>query len=272
MMQFACHTWGFNDLSLPEALGTIARLGFRYVDIGSGQNLNAAKTAQNPQGEADIVRADLDMYQLKVSDVYLVLPRISRADDDQRQRDLDIYTALLPFVSGVGAPGVTVSAGLKQPDEGAWERMAIALQTMLEQAKAADLRLSIEPHLDSMIETPEDALKLLDEIDGLEITLDWAHMVCQGARHKDIESLLPKSRHVQLRQAAKNKLQTPFDKGKIDLEKVWTALVEAEYDGVVSVEYMKVDGWHGMMPVDAYVESTRMRDELRRVRDRLEKA
>ncbi len=34
MIEFACHTWTFNDLTVPEALGTIARLGFRYADIG----------------------------------------------------------------------------------------------------------------------------------------------------------------------------------------------------------------------------------------------
>ena len=49
MTEFSCHTWAFNDLTLPEALGTIARLGFRYVDIGSGASLNAARAAERPQ-------------------------------------------------------------------------------------------------------------------------------------------------------------------------------------------------------------------------------
>jgi sugar phosphate isomerase/epimerase len=267
MIEFACHTWAFNDLTLPEALGTIARLGFRYVDIGSGQNLNAAKTAQDPKREAAQVRADLEMYNLKVSDVYLVLPRISLPDEEARARDLDIFRALLPFVKEVGSPGVTVSPGLMQADEAAWGRAVDGLRAMLDATDKELLRLSIEPHLDSMAATPELALKLVDDIPGLSLTLDWAHMVCQHIAHEQIVSLLPHTRHLQIRQAARGRLQTPLDRGKIDLAAVMSALVEANYNDIVCIEYMNIPGWHGMMPVDAIAESARLRDALRSLRD-----
>lgn len=269
MIQFACHTWAFTDLTLPEALGTIARLGFRYVDIGSGQNLNAARTAQNPRREAGQVRADLAMFNLQVSDVYLLLPRISLADDEQRQRDIDIFKALLPFVKVVGAPGITVSPGIQQPedDETGLKRTSDALREMLTLARDHDLRLSIEPHLDSMAQTPDAALQLIGIVDGLEITLDWAQMVCQGIKTRDILALLPHTRHVQIRQAARNRLQTTAARGRIDVAEVMHALKEAEYDGVVSVEYMNIEGRHGMMTVDPVLESATLRDALRTARD-----
>ncbi|MBZ0286379.1 MAG: hypothetical protein K8I30_02105, partial [Anaerolineae bacterium] len=89
MIEFSCHTWAFNDLTLPEALGTIARLGFRCVDIGSGQNVTATRTEPR-QAAAEIVE-DLHTFNLRVSDVYLMLPRISLADDEKRQKDIDLY-------------------------------------------------------------------------------------------------------------------------------------------------------------------------------------
>ncbi len=271
MYEISCHTWAFNDLTLPEALGTIARMGFRYVDIGSGTNLNAVRAAERPQAVAREIRDDLDMFNLRVADLYLMLPRISIDNEEKRQGELTLYQALLPFATALGTPGITLSPGLAHPAEDveAQDRTVAALREIVRLGKAAGLRVSIEPHLDSMAPTPEAALKILQQVSGLEITLDWAHMICQGIREKDILALLPHTRHVQLRQAARRKLQTPFDKGSLNAESVLAALSEAGYQGVIGVEYMKTVGWHGMADVDSITESARMRDALRDARDRL---
>jgi sugar phosphate isomerase/epimerase len=266
-MDFACHTWAFNDLTLPEALGTVARLGFRYVDIGSGPHLNAAKAAADPQRIAAEIRQDLEAFNLKVSDLYLMFPRISSPDEDKRRKDIDLYKALLPFAKALGTAGVTLSPGVTQPEEDtqAYERTAAALREML--SAAGDLPVSIEPHLDSMAQKPEIALKLVKDVPGLKLTVDWAHLVCQNISHDEIVSLLPHARHVQIRQAARAHLQTPFDRGRIDVRKVVTALVGAKYSGIVCIEYMRMPGWHGMIDVNVIREAAQMRDALRAARD-----
>jgi sugar phosphate isomerase/epimerase len=265
MIEFSCHTWAFNDLTLMEALGTIARLGFRCVDIGTGQNLNLQRA--DPRRMAAEIREDLRTFNLQVSDLYLMLPRISLSDEDKRQKDLDLYRALLPFATALGTPGITLSPGLVHPsdDVEAQDRTVAALREMVSRGKDAGLRVSIEPHLDSMAATPEAALKLVKDVPGLEITLDWAHMICQGVKHEAVLPLLPHTRHVQIRQAAKNQLQTAFDKGKLDLARIMTDL--HSYNGVMCVEYMNTPGWHGMVAVDAISESARMRDSLRTLRN-----
>ncbi|MBZ0301827.1 MAG: sugar phosphate isomerase/epimerase [Anaerolineae bacterium] len=270
MIEFSCHTWAFNDLTLPEALGTIARLGFRRVDIGSGTHLNAARAAERPQAVASEIREDLSTFNLNVADLYLMLPRISIDAEDKRQAEIQLYRALLPFAQAIGTPGITLSPGLAHPadDVEARDRTVAALRDMVKAGKAAGLHISIEPHLDSMAPTPEAALKLVTEVPGLQITLDWAHMVCQGIRDKDILPLLPHTRHVHIRQAARNKLQTRFDQGKIDLASVYETLTGANYTGVICVEYMKTVGWHGMADVDTTAESVRVRDTLREARSR----
>lgn len=271
MLEFSCHTWAFTDLTLPEALGTIARLGFRYADIGSGTNFNAARAADSPLRAAQDIRADLDLFNLRVGDLYLMLPRISLADEAKRGRDLELYRALVPFAVELGAPGITLSPGLAHPPEDlqAFDRVTAALREMVGIGQSAGLRISIEPHLDSMAETPEAALKLLKDVPGLSLTLDWAHLVCQDIFHDEIIKLLPHARHIQIRQAARAQLQTPFDQGRINVQRVVADALAAGYDGIICVEYMNTPGWHGMMAVNAVRESARMRDELRAARDAL---
>ena len=270
MLEFSCHTWAFNDLTLPEALGTIARMGFRYVDIGSGTNFNAVRAAERPQAVANEIRDDLATFNLKLDDLYLMLPRISIDAEDKRQADIHLFKALMPFAKALGTPGITLSPGLAHPadDAEAQDRTVAALREMVKMGKDSGLRVSIEPHLDSMAPSPEAALRLVKDVPGLEITLDWAHMICQGARDKDVQALLPHVRHVQVRQAARRKLQTPFQKGSLNVTEVLSALNAANYQGIICVEYMKTVGWHGMVAVDSIYESALLRNALRDARDR----
>jgi sugar phosphate isomerase/epimerase len=262
-MKLSCHTWAFNDLTLPEALGTIARLGFRYVDIGTGAHINAQRAATEPQKAAAEIRADLEAFNLEVSDVYLMLPRISLADEERRQKEIDLYKALTPFVQLLGTPGISLSPGLAHPedDTAAYERTRDALREMVDWGGKAGLQVSIEPHVDSMAQTPGRIQQLLNDVAGLSLTLDWGALVCQDIFHEEIVKLLPQTRHIQIRQAARAQLQTPFERGRIDIPRVAEAL--RDFTGVVCVKYMKGSGPHGLIEVNTLRESVRMRDALR---------
>lgn len=269
-MEFSCHTWGFNDLTLVEALGTIARLGFRYVDIGTGPHLNLARAA-NPSTRTGLLKEildDLQLFNLKIADLTLMLPRISINDEEKRQADIASFKAVLPFVQALRAPGITVSPGLIHPveDSEAFERTVLALREMKRAADDAGLPLSIEPHMDSMAQKPENALKILREVSGLRLTLDWAHLVCQDVKHEDIVALIPYARHVHVRQAARAQLQVSFARGRIDLKQMMTALQNARYEGFICIEYLQTVGWHGTVAVDSIIECATLRDALRDLR------
>lgn len=264
--EFSCHTWGFNDQTLIEALGNIARMGFRYVDIGTGTHLNLTQLAQARERQ-QIIRElidTLDLFNLQVADLYLMLPRISVDDPKKRQTDISLFKALLPIAKAISARGVTVSSGLIHPEEDlqARQRMIDALTEMNDYAESHEVPLSIEPHLDSMTQTPKQTLSILDEIQGLDITLDWAHMVCQNIRDKQIQTLLPRTRHVHIRQATRNQLQVPYKRGRIKPENIIKILGDADYRGMICIEYMQMTGWHGMKEVDSLTECVAMRDAL----------
>ncbi len=269
-MQLGCHTWGFNDKPLTEALATIARLGFRYVDIGSGPHLDVVKASAAPEKTAKAIRHDLDTYNLKLADLYLMLPRIAADDAERREHEIKSFEALVPFAVALGTPGITVSPGVALAGDKAAvrERAAEGLRRFTEVAVEHNLEVSIEPHMDSIAQTPADAIALLALVDGLKITLDWSHMTTQGIRPDDAVSLLPYLRHVQIRQAAPMRMQTPFDQGVLNLERVVTLLLSAGFDGVMTIEHMQTVGWHGAAWVNPVLEAVRLRDEVRDLRNR----
>lgn len=270
-MEFSCHIWAFDDLRLQEALGTIARLGFRYVDIGTGAHFNPSRALDNAERKAMFreIRDELDLFNLRVADVYLFLPRISLNDEKKRKRDILLFKALLPFAKAFGANGVTVTSGLLHPekDEEAWACMVEALREMQSIAAEAELPLSIEPHFNSMVFKLKQIHRLLDAVNSLQLTLDWAQFVYQGIDQQAIVELLPYTRHVQVRQAKKGKLQLPFADGTIDPKQVMSALQAVQYTGFVSVEYMPAKGAKGVVEVNPIVECAQMRDALRQARD-----
>jgi sugar phosphate isomerase/epimerase len=270
-MEFSCHIWTFDNLPLQEALGTIARLGFRYVDIGTGEHFQLSSALDNAERKVMFreFRDALDMYNLRVADMYLFLPRISLNDETKRSRDILLFKALLPFAKAFGVNGVTVTSGLLHPenDEDAWQRMVEALHEMLHSAHEAGLALSVEPHIESMVYTIMHINRLLEAVDNLQLTLDWAQLVSQGINEKQIVGLLPHTRHVHIRQAKKGKLQVPFADGAITAANVVSALQAASYTGFVSIEYMPAKTVKGIVEVNPIVESAKMRDALREARD-----
>jgi sugar phosphate isomerase/epimerase len=212
---------------------------------------------------------DLIAFHLKLSDVYLMLPRISSDDDSKRNAEITLFKALLPFLKSIGTAGITISPGLAQPaeDTAAFTRTAEVLRDLLSATQKFELPLSIEPHLDALVATPEQAQQMLEAVPQLQLTLDLAHMVCQKAKLKDVWALLPHTRRIHIRQAKAKRLQTPFEKGAIDLQEVMTALQSAHYTEVITIEYLQTVDWHGTQAVNSITECVKMRDALKLARD-----
>ncbi|MBN2304304.1 MAG: sugar phosphate isomerase/epimerase [Anaerolineae bacterium] len=267
-MQIACHAWAYNNLPLEEAVGTIARLGFRYVDLGSGPHLDINRAAAYPEAEASNIRQLLERFNLTLTDIYLMLPFTNAPDPARREAQLTLFERLVPFAVALGTPGITVSPGIihKDGQEHSLARAVPALLRMLQAAEDSDLRISFEPHMDSATQTPEQALLLLEAVPGLSVTLDFAHFLYQGIVSREIEPLLEHVAHVQIRQAKRGSLQTSHSEGTMNIPQLLQDLHNAGYRGALTVEYMTTFGWHGMKQVSIGQETVRTRDALRAAR------
>ncbi len=271
-MRIACHAWSFNNLSLEDAVGTIARLGFRALDLGTGPHLDVDRAAASPEAEAARIQRLLDQFHLGLTDLYLMLPYTNSPDPAQRDAQLTLFEHLIPFAVALGTPGVTISPGIVQKD-GQDHSLARAVPTLLRMVQAAedtDLRISFEPHMDSVAQRPEQALLLLQAVPGLSVTLDYSHFLCQGIAQREIEPLLEHVAHVQIRQAKRNCLQTAHEDGTLNIPQVLHDLHASGYRGALTVEYMTTFGWHGMKKISIVQETVRTRDALRAARARLE--
>src|SRR5206468_2617495 len=102
----------------------------------------------------------------------------------------ELFSAFLRFAARVGSTGMTILPGMVfggEPWDEALERAAEGLRRRVELAREHDLRLSIEPHIvstapymGSLVDTPEKVATLLDQVPGLELTLDYGHFNVQG--------------------------------------------------------------------------------------------
>lgn len=263
---FSAHTWSFADLTLPEALGTIARLGFRFVDIGSGSGWSAQAAANNPRKVAQEIREDLDRYDLTLSDLYLMHPWITTAGE-RRERDLELFTNLLPFAQALGTQGITVSPGVLRKDDDPEQALALAQSALAQMQASANeqgLALSIEPHLDSVAPNPSTTLKLLDLVDGLNVTLDWAEMTCQNISLDQLTPLLARTRHIHFRGATRNKLQVALEKSTITPETVFASLQTVDYEGAISFELLGQNLRHGAQKLAPISEILHLRDAFKK--------
>lgn len=271
MLEIACHAWAYNNLPLTEAVGTIARLGFRNIDLGTGPHIDVMNAAKQPKSEAERIRHLLEEFNLAITDLYLMLPFINAPDQQKRDGQLLLLEKLVPFAEELGTPGITVSPGIVHGDgqDHSLARSVPALQRIMDITEDNDLRISFEPHMDSVATTPENIMLLIEAVPGLSLTIDFAHFVAQDVDWEQIRGLYEYAAHVQLRQATSGHLQTPFDEGSIDMASLVGELLQADYHGALSIEYMTTVGWHGMMEVSTTREAVKTRDVLRETRSRL---
>lgn len=268
MLEFSCHAWGFNNRTLQEAIATVARLGFRYIDLGTGPHIDLLQAAQHPQQAAETINLALHDFNVQLADLYLMLPYINAPETERRERQLKLFESLIPFAEALNAPGITVSPGILHSDGAAhsFARAIPALQHMMDVTEDHDLRISFELHMDSAVTLPEQALLLMDAVPGLSLTLDISHLVVQGITWDKIVPLLEFTAHLHVRQATKGKLQSTFEDGSIDLEQLIQDLRAANYHGIITIEYMTTFGWHGTAEVNITQQIVKTRDALRPLR------
>lgn len=234
--------------------------------------------ASDPEGWGERVAAELAERGLEAADVFLI-PRIdlvgrsvNHPDPAEREASDALFAAFLRFAARVGSTGITTLPGLVfggEPWEAALERSAAGLAPRVEAARAAGLRLSVEPHIvsthpysGSVIDTPGRVAALLDRVPGLELTLDYGHFNVQGIPDREVEGLIAHARHFHMRGGAPGLVQTKFEDNVTDFGRVLEVMEAVGYDGWVEIEYVH-DARPGCTDCDNLQEIRKFRDFVR---------
>jgi sugar phosphate isomerase/epimerase len=246
-MKIAGSTISYTRKNLAEALGGIASLGFKYVDLLMMENwahINPSEIAEDPQKQAEQVGDLLNQYHLTAIGIngnvsrLLNSPVPAEIESNQKQA-----TGLIRFAQMLSIPVVVLQPGRVSGEIGAdaaMEASIRALGSMVSIAVEHGVTLTIEPHINSLAEKYDDALRFVNAVPGLKLAYDPSHFVMADYNLAASEVLLPHTAHVHLRNAVVGNFQAPMAEGILDFEWVLAALERNGYSDAIAIEY--IDG------------------------------
>jgi sugar phosphate isomerase/epimerase len=170
---------------------------------------------------------------------------------------------MLELAVRLESPGLTILPGIEWPDDpDSFERAVDELGLRAAEAQREGLRFSVEPHVGSVVPTPDLARRLAETAPGVELTLDYSHFVRQGMDEESADVLIPFTRHVHVRGASPARVQESIRESTLDFERILGALAGGDYDGYLTLEYVWLQ-WEHCHECDNLAESILLRDRLR---------
>ncbi len=274
-MRLTVTNHSFERLPLEGTLALAHHMGFKGVDIAGFHNRGRCSfepedVLNDPQGEADKLKALLDKYELDAVDFfpqYGTHPgehAINDPDAMVRAKDEEYIRGSAQFCQAAGIPGFTILPGIDHVGHALAENLDVsgkALKRATEIAGEHDVELRFEPHMGSVADTPELALQLIDMAPDAKVTLDYAHFVLQYIPEERIHVLIPHAGHFHLRPARPGKLQTAWGEGTIDFVDIIDRLKAADYQGALSIEYVYAD-WFDINRNDVLSETIITKEAL----------
>jgi sugar phosphate isomerase/epimerase len=272
-LKIACADFTFPLLPHDRVLNLIAMLEFDGVDIGLFEGRShlwpSAEFKSSKSGSR--LRRKLMDRGLRCADVFLQMDpnfipyAINHPDAARRRRARDWFVRTLDYAAAAGAKHVTTLPGVHfetQSRSVSWQRTRDELAWRVAQAERLGIVFSVEAHVGSIAPDPKAALRLVHDVPGLTLTLDYTHFTRVGLPDSASEPLIPHASHFHARGASKGRLQAAFPHNTIDYARVLRLMRKANYRGYVGVEYVWID-WEHCNEVDNLSETIQMRDFLR---------
>lgn len=273
-MKLACADDTFRLLRPHRAaIELVAALGVEGIDVFLAGNRSIVRPEDirtDIPGAAARIARDVRDVGLRVSDLFVIpwtdLQTMAPNHPNAEQRDSSraLFLDMLELARLIGAPGLTILPGIHWPgesDDDSFARASDELAWRAERAGHAGLRFSIEPHVGSIVPTPESARLLAEATPGLQVTLDYSHFVRQGLPEDKAETLIPFTRHVHVRGATPDRIQASVKENTIDFEQMLDALAGGGYDGYLALEYVWLE-WEHCHECDNLAETILLRDRL----------
>ena len=268
-LKLSCADFSFPLLTHDVALQVIALLGLRGVDIGlfaGRSHIRPENELRNPQKSGKALGRRLAQHRLTAADIFLQLHEnftdfaVNHPEASRRKFARQQFLKTLDYAVVAGSKHVTILPGVtfgNEPREKSLDRAAEELLWRVEQAAAMKLTLGVEPHVGSIIDTPERAMQLAALVPLLGFTLDYAHFTRIGIPDSRIEPLTARATHFHARCARKDRLQSGLKENTIDFGRVLKALKHHRFNGWIALEYVWID-WEHCNEVDVLSETIQL--------------
>jgi sugar phosphate isomerase/epimerase len=270
----ACADFTFPLLPHDKVLQLIAMLEFEGVDIGLFENrshLWPSREFAQLNLAAQRLKSQLDSRGLAAADIFLQMDpdfapyAINHPEAARRQKAREWFMRTLEYAGQVGAHHVTTLPGVEfdaAAPADAWQRAVDELHWRVEQAQRFGIVFGVEPHVGSIVPDPRLTMKLVDQVPGLTLTLDYTHFIRLGMADMEVEPLVALASHFHVRGARPGRLQTTFKDNTIDYARVVNLMRATGYTGWLGIEYIWLD-WEGCNECDNISETILFRDHLR---------
>ncbi len=272
-MRLTLSNHSFEYLDLEGTLALARAMGFRGVDIAGFHDrgrcsLEPDEVGADPQAHADRVNRLLEKHELDAVDFF---PQFGASLDERsfnapdpavRRQNSTSFKGIVRFCEAVGIPGFTISPGTHHPDRSFEENLdttAEAMNELTDMAGERDITVRFEPHVQSVVDTPERALALLERAPRATVTLDYSHFIMQYIPEERIHPLLDHTDHFHVRAARPGKLQSRLDENTIDFVDIARRLEGLGYRGCLSIEFVYMT-WFDCNRVDCLTETIFTKD------------
>jgi len=272
--KLACADFTFPLLDHDRVLDLVALLEFKGIDIGlfeGRSHLWPSQVFKNVARSARTLADKLKDRGLKPADIFLqtapefVSLAANHPEAARRRKARDMFLRTLEFASACGSPHVSALPGVRfegEPARTSLARCHDELAWRVEQAAAARLVFGVEAHVGSIAPLPKDALRLVESVPGLTLTLDYTHFAKRGIPDAEAEPLIAYASHFHVRGARKGRLQTSFKDNAIDYSRIFEVMGKTNYRGYIGIEYVWID-WEHCNEVDNLSETILWRDFFR---------
>jgi sugar phosphate isomerase/epimerase len=259
----------FRSHSLRETIGILSGLGYRALEIMA--DIPHAYPPQLATSELDLLRDALRRHHMQVANINAFTlqaqgdtwnPSWIDPDPARRQQRLEHTRRCIDLAVQLGAPHISTEPGGPLPPgmdvQAALELFRSGLLAVEAQARAARVRVLIEPEPGLLIETGEQFASFMADLDPqvFGLNFDIGHFFCCGADPAEaIVTLRPWIHHFHLEDIAASRVHQHLvpGEGAIDFRRVFAAMKAIDYRGHVTVELYTCANW----PAEAAERSMR---------------
>ncbi|MGD0733444.1 MAG: sugar phosphate isomerase/epimerase [Terracidiphilus sp.] len=273
-LKLAVADYSFPLLEWEQSLKLAREIGMDGVDVAlfaAGSHLQPDKILEDPKTSAAGVSATLRAHGLQLADVFGIpgtgFDQNAPNDPDvsSRHKSAEYFQRILEFAVRCNASHLTLLPGVHFPQEQKGDSLKRAAEELEWRAQAAErvgVKFAIEPHLGSVVPTPEDALNLLKLAPTLTLTLDPSHFIRQGITEERVLTLVSRTSHFHARCAREGRLQAPLRDNAVNFKKYLYSLSRHEFSGWICAEYTWIE-WEQCNEVDNLSETILLRNLLR---------
>jgi sugar phosphate isomerase/epimerase len=270
-IRMGVHLWSFGGCSVAEAAAIARTLGLAYLDLGSAADFDVPYMMRHEVPEVDRLNAIRRETGINFVDCF---PQVSEQgtsftnnhpDAAIRQGYRALWQGFFPIAAAIGLEGITLSPGRYWPGESpraGFDRAAEELRWAVAEGARHNLRIRIEPHIESVTWRPELVLEMVEAVPGLTLTVDHSHFIFHALPYEQIAVMHPHGSHWHLRQARPGEAQCHGQDGQIDFARIIRDLRAIGYEGGVTLEYVH-GAWMRQDNVDCLSETIALRNEVR---------